>query len=193
MWPVIFVLDGNMHFNMVVDMVRFMNIRVEFCNELPDALIVGIGYPVTGTLTDMLYHVMHLRMRTSSSVAKRVAKPSCRTTSDRRADTVRQRPRLHAVSSPRTHPVDRDRLPGRPRRPDPSRSLDGGKLRALHALPPPGEGISQQDLAGPKSLVDRLTTRRYDGLRITHENIVGTHCAMVPFAYQSGLEQVFSN
>ena len=63
MWPVIFVLDGNMHFNMVVDMVRFMNIRVEFCNELPDALIVGIGYPVTGTLTDMLYHVMHLRMR----------------------------------------------------------------------------------------------------------------------------------
>jgi uncharacterized protein len=62
-WPVIFVLDGNMHFNMVVDMVRFMNIRVEFCNELPDALIVGIGYPVTGTLTDMLYHVMHLRMR----------------------------------------------------------------------------------------------------------------------------------
>ena len=46
-WPVIFVLDGNMHFNMVVDMVRFMNIRVEFCNELPDALIVGIGYPVT--------------------------------------------------------------------------------------------------------------------------------------------------
>jgi hypothetical protein len=79
-WPVIFVLDGNMHFNMVVDMVRFMNIRVEFCNELPDALIVGIGYPVTGTLTDMLYHVMHLRCGTSSSVAKRVAKPSCRTT-----------------------------------------------------------------------------------------------------------------
>jgi Putative esterase len=44
-------------------MVHFMNIRVEFCNEPPDALIVGIGYPVTGTLTDMLYRVMHLRMR----------------------------------------------------------------------------------------------------------------------------------
>ena len=55
------------------------------------------------------------------------------------------------------------------------------------------EGMSQQDLAGPRSLVDRLTTRRYDGLRITHETIVGTHCAMVPFAYQSGLEKVFSN
>ena len=52
---------------------------------------------------------------------------------------------------------------------------------------------SQQDVAGPRSLVDRLTTRRYDGLRMTHETIVGTHCAMVPFAYQSGLERVFSN
>ena len=62
-WPVIFVLDGNMHFNMVVDMVRFMNIRVEFCNELPDALIVGVGYPVTGTLTEILHKAMHLRMR----------------------------------------------------------------------------------------------------------------------------------
>ena len=55
------------------------------------------------------------------------------------------------------------------------------------------EGISQQDLAGPRSLVDRLTTRHYDGLRMTHETIIGTHCAMVPFAYQSGLQQVFSN
>ena len=35
--------------------------------------------------------------------------------------------------------------------------------------------------------------RRYDGLDMTHETIVGTHCAMVPFAYQSGLQQVFSN
>ena len=40
-----------------------MNIRVEFCNELPDALIVGVGYPVTGTLTEILHKVMHLRMR----------------------------------------------------------------------------------------------------------------------------------
>ena len=55
------------------------------------------------------------------------------------------------------------------------------------------EGISQQDLAGPRSLVDRLTTRRYDGLRMTHETVVGTHCAMVPFAYQAGLQQVFSD
>lgn len=62
-YPVIYVLDANLYFGMVVDMVRAMNIRVPFCNELPDALIVGIGYPVQGSLTDMLHHVMHLRLR----------------------------------------------------------------------------------------------------------------------------------
>ena len=41
-YPVIYVLDANLYFNMVVDMVRYMNIRVPQCNELPDALIVGI-------------------------------------------------------------------------------------------------------------------------------------------------------
>lgn len=62
-WPVIYVLDANLYFGMVVEMVRAMNIRVPFCNELPDALIVGIGYPVTGSLADMLHQVMHLRLR----------------------------------------------------------------------------------------------------------------------------------
>jgi predicted alpha/beta superfamily hydrolase len=62
-WPVIYVLDGNLHFGLVVEMVRFMNIRVGFCNELPDALVVGIGYPVSGTLAEMLHRVMHLRLR----------------------------------------------------------------------------------------------------------------------------------
>ncbi len=62
-YPVIYVLDGNWYFGMVVDMVRAMNIRVEFCNELPDAFIVGIGYPVEGSLTERLHQVMHLRLR----------------------------------------------------------------------------------------------------------------------------------
>jgi hypothetical protein len=44
-------------------MVRAMNIRVEFCNELPDAFVVGIGYPVYGSLAEMLHQVMHRRMR----------------------------------------------------------------------------------------------------------------------------------
>jgi predicted alpha/beta superfamily hydrolase len=55
------------------------------------------------------------------------------------------------------------------------------------------EGLNQGDFAGPRALVDRLTTRRYDGLRMTHEAITSTHCAMVPYAYQSGLQHVFSD
>ena len=62
-YPVIYVLDANLYFGMVVDMVRAMNIRVPFCNELPDALIVGIGYHVTGSLAESLHQVMHLRQR----------------------------------------------------------------------------------------------------------------------------------
>jgi hypothetical protein len=62
-WPVIYLLDANLYFGLVVDMVRAMNIRVAFCNELPDAFIVGIGYPVTGSLAEMLHQVMHLRLR----------------------------------------------------------------------------------------------------------------------------------
>ncbi len=62
-WPVIYVLDANLYFGLVVDMVRAMNIRVEFCNELPDAFIVGIGYPVEGSLSTILHEVMHSRLR----------------------------------------------------------------------------------------------------------------------------------
>jgi hypothetical protein len=62
-YPVIYVLDANLYFGMVVDMVRAMNIRVPFCNELPDAFIVGIGYPVAGSLAESLHQVMHLRAR----------------------------------------------------------------------------------------------------------------------------------
>jgi len=62
-YPVIYVLDGNWYFGMVTDMVRGMNIRVDFCNELPDAFIVGVGYSVDGSLLQQLHQVMHLRMR----------------------------------------------------------------------------------------------------------------------------------
>jgi hypothetical protein len=62
-YPVIYVLDANLFFGMVVDMVRAMNVRVPFCNELPDAIIVGIGYPTSGSLAESHAQVMHLRMR----------------------------------------------------------------------------------------------------------------------------------
>ena len=35
-------------------MVRTMNIRVEACNELSDPFIVGVGYPVEGSLSAIL-------------------------------------------------------------------------------------------------------------------------------------------
>jgi predicted alpha/beta superfamily hydrolase len=62
-YPVIYVLDANLFFGMVVEMVRVMNVRVPFCNELPDAIVVGIGYPVAGSLAESHAQVMHLRMR----------------------------------------------------------------------------------------------------------------------------------
>jgi predicted alpha/beta superfamily hydrolase len=227
-WPVIYVLDGNMHFNMVVDMVRFMNIRVEFCNELPDALIVGIGYPVTGTLTDMLYQVMHLRMRDfvlgreesgeafmqehfpiAASIPSGNGLSFMRflrqelipwIETDYQADPADRTLLGHSMGANFAlytlfhHPDLFQRCVAASFDPmldqEQAFAEDNDNLPVrLHLI---WEGISQQDLAGPRSLVDRLTTRGYDGLRITHETVVGTHCAMAPFAYQSGLVKVFS-
>jgi predicted alpha/beta superfamily hydrolase len=227
-WPVIYVLDGNLHFSMVVDMVRFMNIRVEFCDELPDALIVGIGYEVTGTLRDMLHHVMHLRMRDfvlgrdeSGEAFMQEHFPITATIpsgnglgfmqflrqeliplieTDYRADPADRTLLGHSMGANFAlytlfhHPDLFQRCVAASFDPalDPEQAFaennDNFPVR-LHLI---WEGISQQDLAGPRALVDQLAARRYGGLRMTHETIVGTHCAMVPLAYQSGLVHVFS-
>lgn len=62
-YPVIYILDGNWYFGMVVDMVRVMNIRVPFCNELPDAIIVAIGYPNRESLDETQLQILHRRSR----------------------------------------------------------------------------------------------------------------------------------
>ncbi|MBZ0283411.1 MAG: S9 family peptidase [Anaerolineae bacterium] len=62
-YPVIYLLDANLYFGMVTEMVRAMNFRVPFCDELPDALIVGIGYPVSGSLPDIFDQFIQLRTR----------------------------------------------------------------------------------------------------------------------------------
>lgn len=62
-YPVIYVLDANLNFALVVEMVRTLSIRVPFCRTFPDALIVGIGYPANGSLAETYAQVMHLRMR----------------------------------------------------------------------------------------------------------------------------------
>ena len=67
-YPVIYVLDANWYFGMVVDMVRIMNTRASFCNELPDAIIVGIGYPNGETLEEKLSQVGQRRMRDFTSI-----------------------------------------------------------------------------------------------------------------------------
>lgn len=68
-YPVIYVLDANLFFGLVTDMVRVMNVRVPFCNELPDAIIVGIGYPANNSLADSHAQWMHRRMRDFLPVA----------------------------------------------------------------------------------------------------------------------------
>ena len=226
-WPVIYVLDGNFHFNMVVDMVRFMNIRVGFCNELPDALIVGIGYPVSGTLTEVFHRVMHLRMR--DFVLGREASgeefmqehfpiaapipsgnglpfmqfirqeliPSIE--ADYRADpagrtllghslganfalyTLFREPRLfqRCVAASFDPLLDHEQ--------NFAENNDSLPVR-LHMI---SEGTTENDFAESRSLVNRLASRNYADLRLTYETLVSTHCAMVPYAYQSGLVQVF--
>ena len=62
-YPVIYVLDGNWYFSMVVDMVRIMNTRMSFCDEMPDAIIVGIGYPSGESLEDLRVRINHRRFR----------------------------------------------------------------------------------------------------------------------------------
>lgn len=62
-YPTIYVMDGHWYFGMVVDMVRIMNTPVPFCNELPDAIIVGVGYPNGSTLIDKRNEIGQRRMR----------------------------------------------------------------------------------------------------------------------------------
>lgn len=227
-WPVIYVLDANMHFNMVVDMVRFMNIRVDFCNELPDAFVVGIGYPVTGALVDMLYRVMHLRMRDfvlgreesgEEFMQKHfpIAAPIPSGNGLPFMQFLRQELIPLIETDYRADPADRTLL-GHSlganfalytlfRQPDtfqrcvvasfdPLLDHEENFAASNNSLPVRmhmiWEGFTEEELAPPRTLLDRLAGRRYAGLDLTHEAISSTHCAMVPYAYQSGLVHVFS-
>lgn len=68
-YPVIYLLDANMHFGMVTQILRQMNVRVPFCHQVPDAIVVGIGYPEQETSAATFAHVMNLRMRDFLPVA----------------------------------------------------------------------------------------------------------------------------
>lgn len=62
-YPVVYVLDGDLYFGMVVEMARTLAIRVPFCSEFPDVIVVGVGYPSHGSPAESHAQVMHLRMR----------------------------------------------------------------------------------------------------------------------------------
>jgi predicted alpha/beta superfamily hydrolase len=227
-WPVIYVLDGNMHFNLVVDMVRFMNTRVDFCNELPDALVVGIGYPVTGALIERHHRVMHLRMR--DFVLEReeggerfmqehfpIAAPVPSGNGLPFMEFIRQELIPTIESAYRADPGNRTllghsmganfalytlfRQPGLFQRCvaasfdpllDDERDFAQRNDRLPVRLHMIWEGLTDEELDGPRALVDRLVSRRYADLELSQETIPSTHCAMVPFAFQSGLVQVLT-
>ena len=226
-WPVIYVLDGNWHFGLVVDMVRFMNIRIGFCDELPDAVVVGVGYPVVGTQLERLHQVMHLRMRDFVLAREESGE----------AFMQENFPVPEPIPSGNGLPfmdfLEHELIPmieTEYRGDEHDRTLLGHSMGANYALytlfRKPGlfrrmvaasfdpllnheeafaaehaalpirlhlvfEGQTAEDEIGPRSLVDRLVARRYHGLELTQEGMLSTHCAMVPYAYQSGLVQVF--
>jgi hypothetical protein len=62
-YPVIYVLDANMSFGIVVETMRLLNIRVPWSKEFPDTILVGIGYPLSGSLAEIYHQMLHLRMR----------------------------------------------------------------------------------------------------------------------------------
>jgi predicted alpha/beta superfamily hydrolase len=228
-WPVVYVLDANLYFGLVVDMVRAMNIRVEFCNELPDAFVVGIGYPVTGSLSQMLHEVMHRRLsdflerrepESEQFIQEHFPIPSPSVSGDAAGF-------LHFIhrelvplieSDYRIDPDDRTLL---------GHSWGGGfvfyslfrqprlfrRYVVVSATPNLGdeeeyarqherlpvrlhlvmEDTDNDEVSKLTSFVNRLATRNYDGLEVSHELMHSTHCAVVPPAFQSGLVAVFSD
>ena len=227
-WPVIYVLDGNLYFGMVVDMVRAMNIRVEGCNELPDAFVVGVGYPVEGSLSNMLHEVMHHRMRDFLPDRDRDAEqfiqeafPVIRPDlageaasfwqflhqelvplieSEYRADsgdrtllghswggefalfTLFRDPSVfqrYVVASAKP-PFDDEA--------DYVRDHDSLPVRIHFVM----EDWDSEEVANLERFLQILGTRAYAGLRVTHQLLSCTHCAIVPPAFQAGLVAVFA-
>jgi hypothetical protein len=48
------------------------------------------------------------------------------------------------------------------------------------------------EVATVERFLDTLTSRAYAGLRVSHQVLNCTHCAIVPPAFQAGLVSVFS-
>ena len=51
---------------------------------------------------------------------------------------------------------------------------------------------SESEVATLERFLDTLTSRAYAGLKVSHQVLNSTHCAIVPPAFQAGLVAVFS-
>jgi predicted alpha/beta superfamily hydrolase len=58
-YPTIYLTDANFYFGMVTELTRIMNLG----KELPETIVVGIGYPLDGSLTEVIDEVFRLRAR----------------------------------------------------------------------------------------------------------------------------------
>lgn len=56
-WPAIYVLDGNLYFGMVVEIVRSMS----WTSKTSDAVVVGISYDINTSGEDAFYRIMARR------------------------------------------------------------------------------------------------------------------------------------
>jgi predicted alpha/beta superfamily hydrolase len=68
-YPVIYLLDSNFFFGMVSEMTRIMAV----CYEIPDTLVVGIGYPWREPAADAYDTISGLRCRDYTPVASKRA------------------------------------------------------------------------------------------------------------------------
>ena len=79
-YPVIYLTDANGFFGMVTQILRHINLPVPFCHHLPDAIIVGIGYPDRGPQAVTPAQRGNLRMRDLLPVADEAAEKATQDT-----------------------------------------------------------------------------------------------------------------
>ena len=144
------------------------------------AFIVGVGYPVEGSLSTILHEVMHCRMRDFLPDRDRdaedfiqqhfpVATPAAAGKAAAFWRFLHQE--LIPLDDEANYAREHDRLPVR-----------------LHFV----MEESDSEVATLERFLDTLASRAYAGLKVSHQVLNCTHCAIVPPAFQAGLVAVFS-
>jgi predicted alpha/beta superfamily hydrolase len=58
-WPVVYLIDSNLYFGMITDIIRSMS----WCGMTSDALVVGVGYASDSPLDEAWHEVMARRYK----------------------------------------------------------------------------------------------------------------------------------